>query len=231
VLGAGAAGRERIVRIADIHVDEELYPRHKMNWMTVYRYAEAMKAGAVFPPIVVGTVEEDEQGRLWLVDGLHRLEAYKKLGESHVKAIMKRYKRFGELFADAVKLNMVHGLPLSAQDIVRCIDKLKEFGYTREEISELMKIPVDDIVRLEPRIVVTPTGEKRYLKSIQYRIAQRVGLGKALAIKDDKLHVRTVRQLLDQLIAILEAGALPNDRDIMGLCRRLYELLGEVVEA
>jgi hypothetical protein len=52
--------------------------------VSVAEYAEAMQAGAVFPPLVV--FEED--GRFWLAEGFHRLEAYTAAGFAEVPCVV-----------------------------------------------------------------------------------------------------------------------------------------------
>ena len=221
---------ERIVPIDQIHIDPSLYPRSKVNWMTILRYKSAMAANAHFPPIRLGIVEEDAEKRLWLVDGRHRLEALRQLGEKYVKAFIHRYKTFGELFADAVRCNIMHGLPLSPYDCARCIDRLKEFGFTREEISKIMMMPLESVGRFEARTIILPNGRKRTLKGIEHRIMKKEGMDAVMRLESDKLSVRSVKNLLEQLLAILTAGAMPvGDKKIRALCERIHALLGEVL--
>jgi len=63
------------IKISDIVWDPSIYPREKWNMATVERYADAMISGDVFPPMTV----EKETGVL--LDGKHRVEAYKKAAE------------------------------------------------------------------------------------------------------------------------------------------------------
>ena len=44
----------KIIPIKDIFFDETIYPRQSTWWATSYKYSEEMKAGAKFPPIIVG---------------------------------------------------------------------------------------------------------------------------------------------------------------------------------
>jgi len=58
--------------VNDVVFDSSIYPRQKWSTQTIERYADAMRAGAEFPPIIV------EEGTNRLLDGKHRWEAYKK---------------------------------------------------------------------------------------------------------------------------------------------------------
>jgi len=78
---------------------------------TVKEYAEAMAAGAKFPPVIVfhdGT-------NYWLADGFHRLEAWKRNGVETVKAEVKEGSRIDAL-KFAFSANNSHGLRMSNED-------------------------------------------------------------------------------------------------------------------
>lgn len=59
--------------IDDIVWNPTIYPRKKWSTSTIDRYADAMRGGAQFPPVIV------DADTLELYDGKHRLEAAKKL--------------------------------------------------------------------------------------------------------------------------------------------------------
>jgi uncharacterized ParB-like nuclease family protein len=78
---------------------------------TVKEYAEAMAAGAKFPPVIVfhdGT-------NYWLADGFHRLEAWKRNGVNSIKAEVKEGSRIDAL-KFAFGANNSHGLRMSNED-------------------------------------------------------------------------------------------------------------------
>jgi len=87
--------------IQDIVIDETIYPRTGFDPDIVERYREAMAAGAIFPPLAITT-----DGRL--LDGRHRLEAYKLIGMDEVEVIIE--DPFDPA-ARAVELNLWHGKP------------------------------------------------------------------------------------------------------------------------
>ena len=78
---------------------------------TVKEYAEAMAAGAKFPPVIVF----HDGANYWLADGFHRLEAWKRNGVESIKAEVKEGSRI-----DALKFafcaNSSHGLRMSNED-------------------------------------------------------------------------------------------------------------------
>ena len=68
-----AASSPSTVTLEDIVWDPSVYPRQKTDSGTIDRYADALRAGATFPPIIL----EAESSRL--LDGKHRVEAYRKV--------------------------------------------------------------------------------------------------------------------------------------------------------
>ena len=217
--------KKRLVRIDELKFDWDLYPRLKLGWLTAYQYAQAMRANAVFPPIVVGEFE----GEFWVVDGWHRVEALKMLGEQFVEAVVKRFESKRDMFVEAIKLNASHGRPLSVQEKVRLIHRLKEMKFEVEKISEIVKVPIDRIKRFESRTVIGPNGKPVYLKSVVAKASETKE--QAVSVDQDKFNVRSVNALLEQLIELLESGVFPwEDAKTKELAVRLYGLLGEGLE-
>jgi uncharacterized ParB-like nuclease family protein len=94
---------------------------------TVKEYAEAMAAGAKFPPVIVfhdGT-------NYWLADGFHRLEAWKRNGVNSIKAEVKEGNRIDAL-KFAFGANNSHGLRMSNEDkrnaVKMAYENRKELG-------------------------------------------------------------------------------------------------------
>lgn len=220
---------KKLVRIDALVFDWELYPRLKVGWFTAYQYAQAMKAGSEFPPILVGTLPGE--GRLYVVDGWHRIEARKLLREEYVETTIRKFDSKREMFVEAVRRNNVHGRPLSVQEKVRLINKLKEMEFRREEISELVKVPIDKLERFSVRTIIGPNGKPVYLKSVVAKIdvTEKV----LLDINMDSFNVRNIKHLLTQFVELLESGAYQKALDDEGtkeLTVRAYALLGEVLE-
>ena len=152
--------KQKLLNIKSIKIDPELYVRNQVNWITTIRYASAMTTGSLFPPI---TVTKD--GRKYiLIDGAHRIAAMKMNKEQHIQAEVLENLSKKEIFIESIKRNNAHGLQFSAQEQAKTILKLKAMKVTKEEISELVRIPMD---RIEPfmakrmmRIVGSRGGEK-----------------------------------------------------------------------
>jgi len=66
------------VALHEIVFDHDIYPRATWSQTTVDRYADAMLAGEMFPPIIL------ESGTNRLLDGMHRTEAFRAVGKDLV---------------------------------------------------------------------------------------------------------------------------------------------------
>ena len=64
--------------IKNLHIDKDIYPRKSIIQSLVESYAEALKAGAIFPPIKVQKIIEGNEEKIVVIDGVHRVEAHKK---------------------------------------------------------------------------------------------------------------------------------------------------------
>ncbi|MBE3588141.1 MAG: helix-turn-helix domain-containing protein [Thermoanaerobacteraceae bacterium] len=91
----------------EIIVDESIYPRTEIDPETVARYREVLESGVKLPPLVVMP-----DGRL--LDGRHRLEAYRQLGAETVEVVLESPS---DPDARAVELNLRHGRPLTRQEL------------------------------------------------------------------------------------------------------------------
>ena len=80
--------------ISEIVWDPKVYPRAKWSTATIERYAEAMQAGDTFPPLIL------EEGTNRLLDGKHRLEAYRKVYEARQQPALDE----AGIVADACKV-------------------------------------------------------------------------------------------------------------------------------
>lgn len=83
---------------------------------TVREYADAMAAGAEFPPIKVAVIE----GACVLIGGAHRLAAARKLGRVNIAAECYETDHAGAVRM-ALLDNMVHGEKLSKADLRRAL--------------------------------------------------------------------------------------------------------------
>jgi len=109
---------EQMLDIAKIRIDGDTQPRLAIDQMIVSEYAEALEAGAEFPPVQVVS----DGAAHWLVDGFHRYYAHRKLGRTQIKAEVTT-----GLLEEAQWLslmsNKAHGLRRTNQDKAKAVIK------------------------------------------------------------------------------------------------------------
>ncbi len=99
-----------------VRVDGGTQVRFGLSPLTVSEYAEALPAGAKFPPIVVFF----DGSEYWLADGFHRLEAHRQAGLQQIDAdVHDGSRRDAMLYAAAA--NAEHGLRRTAEDKKRAV--------------------------------------------------------------------------------------------------------------
>lgn len=104
------------VQISDIRIDGGTQSRASINPQIVSDYAEAIKAGDVFPPVVVFFDGAD----YWLADGFHRYEAHASAGSDALRVDLRQgTRRDAVLFS--VGANALHGLRRTNDDKRRAV--------------------------------------------------------------------------------------------------------------
>jgi ParB-like nuclease domain len=107
--------------IADIIIDPVFQSRVVISTLMILEYCGALKRGAVFPPIIV--VQDPLTGHLRVVDGFHRLLAYKRFQKISISAFVVLGDHKTALLL-AVTANSTHGLRRSNADKNRSITLL-----------------------------------------------------------------------------------------------------------
>jgi transcriptional regulator with XRE-family HTH domain len=122
------------VRLDEINLDEDIYPRRTFSYKTVEHYIEALKGGAVFPPIVVQKVRDnDGKEKLICIDGWHRVTAYREYYKDNNNGnakdativdailwkdtILDKNEYLEELRIESARMNLKHGDRLSQEDL------------------------------------------------------------------------------------------------------------------
>ena len=223
------------VRTANLTYDPELYPRlgptstAGVDWYIVSKYVDGMRAGAEFPPLNVGIIDDESyprHGKMIINDGVHRWKAYAKLGVEFVDVVIKHYPVKIDFFRDAIEPNVRHGRSIPTRDLSRLLDLLRGYGLEDGEISGVILVPLDKIANLEKRILKTKNGTV-YLKAPISKAleAGQITKEEAFAMKQQSIYTRTAEGLLKQLIDIVRGKALIRTERIRKLCEELVGLL------
>ena len=66
------------IKLNDLVLDEDIYPRKTVSQKTVEWYVEVLRSGGGFPPIEVQKVKEEGKVKTIILDGYHRILAFKE---------------------------------------------------------------------------------------------------------------------------------------------------------
>ena len=213
----------RVLAIKDIAWDKDLYPRSNPNWQISLTYKNAMKSGDKFPPIKVALFRR----KYILVDGKHRIEAYKAIKQKHVDAEILFGLNKKQIFVEAIKANIAHGAQLGVNDKAQVIIRLKDIGYDIPKISNIMSMPVKEITNFSLRkITNTFNGREIPLKPALKHLS-------GMEVDDNIPSIQESYGPSSQFSLITElnsliANRLIDIRDSKNLValKRLYKLLG-----
>lgn len=125
----------KTILVKDIIQDEEIYPRERLNQKTIDLYAERLREGIHLPPIEIQQVSMDGRVGLVIIDGIHRVEAYKRNNQKEIECCYwKEDKVFDkandedwiELKLHSAEVNIRHGERLIEADTKRVARKVIE---------------------------------------------------------------------------------------------------------
>ena len=103
----------KVLNLLDIVIDGGTQARGKLNQDAVKEYAEHMREGDVFPPLIVFT----DGSKYWLVDGFHRFFGYRANGVSSAECDVRTGTlREAILFSKGANQGSKRGLPTSPDD-------------------------------------------------------------------------------------------------------------------
>jgi DNA modification methylase len=166
-----------LIPIDQVAFVKELYPRHREDDAVIEQYRASLD---LLPPIKVA------RERI-LVDGLHRLQAFRREGATEIPAINLGNLTDIEILKESIRCNATHGRQLDTKDKRRMADQLYRQGIRDDsEFAELLSI--------------TPKTLKEYLRDAK-RDEKEEKKGKAW---DLWLDCCSERDIADRI------GAAPN---------------------
>lgn len=209
--------------LSGLVLDRGLSPRARLNSNHVRQLAEAMRAGAKLPPIVV------ERKTSRVVDGFHRVEAHRRVHgpEALVEAQERDYADKGEFFLDAVRLNAAHGYRLAPYDHLRCVAVAEELSIDPRRVAGALSVRPSYVGDLQARRMGTelttrgPIPLKRTIEHMRGR-----ALTPAQIEINQKLGGQSQQYYINQINLLVENGLLDleNPRVTEGLVRLLENL-------
>jgi ParB-like chromosome segregation protein Spo0J len=218
------------VPLKDLVFREDLYPRPHVDPIHIRELEHAMEGGISLPPITVA------QGSNVIVDGAHRVNAYRNQGRTEISAIVKEYKDDAELWRDAIALNAGVGLKLGVKDQLRILEISTRLGIEETELSKLLKTSIAHLRKIKPRYAsvqdatedlgklrrVGLKGSSRHLAGQTITSEQAAAIGRA----PGPSYLLLVNQLLDAL----EYNLLPPPETHPTLWGKLHDLAQLILE-
>lgn len=195
------------LKIANLVLDETIWPRHSISSANVSSIAEAVTAGEIMPPVVVASRSHV------VVDGFHRIYAFRRLfGADHeVDAIVRTYRSRRQMVEDAIALNVGRGADLTRWDLVRCAELADEHGIPLDTLAKLLKWRPERLAAYRESRMGTTLDDRRLAlkRSIRHRLNQPLTPIQEAANE----HLSGMSPLFhaNQLITLLEADLLPDD--------------------
>lgn len=209
------------MKVSELLLDYELYPRERIEPFNVTQMLEALRAGRELPPVVIDRKSQR------VVDGFHRVRAYQKLYglDAEIPVELKDYKDDAQMFADAVRLNANHGRQLSTYDRARCIAKAESLKLEPAVISSILNMTLERITDMKAERFATYKMEPRVLKRTTAHLA-----GRELTDDEAEYNVKAggMHQTfyINQVIAMLEADTVNWENQKVGnALKKLYDLL------
>jgi transcriptional regulator with XRE-family HTH domain len=211
------------VPLAAVVVDMDIYPRAEWSQATVNRYAEAINAECVFPPIVL----EPDTNRL--LDGMHRLQAHKQALRDDISVVWQEIPEGVPAKLFAASLSVKHGDRIKGdelKEIAREIaDSNPEYdlktialysGVTRQTVGKWVGDIVEHrrMVRQAKALILTRAGWSTR------QIAEYLGIGKSQVSGD--VNGDITGQLTEDLLREAIAD-MPSEVDVEAIVEELRQ--------
>lgn len=144
-----------------IQIDGGTQSRATLNQHVVDEYAEALKGGAAFPPIVVFY----DGKKYWLADGFHRFHAYRQIGRAGIDADVRQGTR-RDAILHSVGANETHGLRRTNDDKRRAVLTLLDDGewakWSDREIGRKCAVSHEFVRKMRPVTVNVDSEDRAY---------------------------------------------------------------------
>lgn len=118
------------LKIDDIKYLKELYPRFEADNYTINQYRQSIE---MLPPILVARNNV-------LVDGYHRLLAYKLEGKKEIDVEFFDSQDEKEILIEAIRRNSVHGRQLRMEEKGKLAPRLYKMGISIEKIKDILAV-------------------------------------------------------------------------------------------
>lgn len=221
------------IKLMDIVIDPTIQVR-EVKPFTVSKYAQAMKAGAQFPPLLL----EEKTNRV--VCGNNRYFAYKSAFDPdyEITVEFRRFKDDAEIIRVAAKDNSTHGAQMDTWDCKRIASRLIGYGDTPEQIAEVLSIPVKKIETWSGMNVIVIGNKAKGVKTEALPVKNSLShmAGQKIKAADYEAHSRSdlgtpVKNLAAMITRHIKSGLInTEDHKTMENLTALHSALGELLK-
>ena len=144
--------------IDKIDIRDQYQIRFHLDETRVNEYAELMKDGVQFPPILVGEFVgyrgPDPDPTYFLLDGFHRLEAAKRAGKTAMIVNVAQVHSQSDKIETALRANSQHGLPLTTEERRRAVAFLIQLnpGETLQKLARRCGVSKSTVARIRDEL-------------------------------------------------------------------------------
>jgi hypothetical protein len=202
------------VKLSQLKEDFSVYPRVDVDSGHVSHIADAMRAKAHIPDLIV------EDKSLIIVDGLHRQRAlYKVHGDKakklEIRVIARTYENRRQLFLDASSLNSAHGRSMTSYDRRHALITADKLGIDAAAIATALNTTLEKLegyrvmcATVDNTRVVTPLKTSvRHLAGTEITEQQAAALPR-LGGNNQMFYVNQLITLIDTKMLDLKNEAL-----------------------
>ncbi|MCC6363178.1 MAG: ParB N-terminal domain-containing protein [Bryobacterales bacterium] len=147
-----------------IRRDGGTQPRTEIDPSIVNEYADEMKAGATFPPVVVFF----DGNSYWLADGFHRVDAYREAGIIEIECLV-RQGTLDDARWYSFSANQTHGLRRTNEDkrraVMAALTHPKSAGLSDEQIAIHVGVHRNTVLAYRKEATCTNCASEATLRS------------------------------------------------------------------
>ncbi len=215
------------LNLSDIRIDGGTQARLELNQGKVKEYAEHLRDGEVFPPVIVYHDGSD----YWLADGFHRYFANKANANKKI-ACDVRVGTLDDAILFSWSANKGRGLDMTPEDNRNILIKMLNHPVTSlwsiSQIAKWVGVSKSTVSRVKSFISEEKTTEVKYTNKHGQESTMKVGnIGKAVERPTTKPDVSSapsevdmladkIRELTDTIDAVSEENTVLRDKIALG---------------
>lgn len=219
--------RKSTHKIAELVLDFDVYPRVSIDSQHATYMAQAYRAGATFPPVVIDAKSKR------ITDGFHRVKFYgiEEGPDFEIECIERHYASDKDMLIDSMRMNASHGRNLTKYDRSKCKLMAKKFRISMNDLAKTLGMRPGELKALaEGRVAVCDGIKVPIKRTIEHLAGTSITSDQLEANK--KLSGMNQAFYARQIITLIESDMLDmEDAELMGVLKTLHGMLGELLVA